>query len=147
MKKAQVCGMNINDFTPWREGEYPQFSSAEKRCSHIANNPHHKHIRQFKVDGEVFPPGTPQKRCDYLLLDDTGHQSYYIELKGSDVLAAIAQIEDTISEISPSIKDYMILCRIVYRTATHELNGSKVLRWKQQRKNVIIKSVRIEETI
>jgi hypothetical protein len=41
----------------------------------------------------------------------------------------------------------MILCRIVYRTATHELNGSKVLRWKQQRKNVIIKSERIEETI
>ena len=94
--------MNINDFTPWREGEYPRFSSAEKRCSHIANNPHHKHIRQFKVDGEVFPPGTPQKRCDYLLLDDTGHQSYYIELKGSDVLTAIAQIEDTISEISPT---------------------------------------------
>lgn len=139
--------MNINDCTPCREGEYTQFSSSENRCTHVANNPQKKHIRQFKVDGEVFTHGTDPKRCDYLLLDDTGQQSYYIELKGSDVLAAIAQIETTISLISPSIKDYAILCRIVYRTATHELNGSEVLRWKQRRKKVIIKSVRLEETI
>lgn len=139
--------MNINDCTPWREGEYAQFSSSENRCTHIANNPQQKYIRQFKVDGEVFPCGTDPKRCDYLLLDDTGQQSYYIELKGSDVLTAIAQIETTISLISPSIKNYGILCRIVYRTATHELNGSEVIRWKRRRKGAIIKSIRLEETI
>lgn len=138
--------MNINDCTPYREGEYPIYTSSENRCAHIAKNPEGKHVRQFKVDGEVFPTGETPKRCDFLLLDDTGLKSYYIELKGSDVLTAIAQIENTISSICPSIKDYAVLCRIVYRTSTHELNESNVLRWKKRR-NAIIKSTRYEENI
>ena len=33
-------------------------------------NPDKKAIRQFKVDGEVFPKGHDPERCDWLLLDD-----------------------------------------------------------------------------
>lgn len=139
--------MNINDYTPRRAGTYPQFSSSENRCSHIAHNPEQKYIRQFKIDGEVLPAGTAPQRCDYLLLDDTTQKSYYIELKGSDISVAIEQIESTISLISSSIQDYTILCRIVYRTSTHALSGSDTLKWKLKRKGAIIKSVCLEETL
>ena len=145
--KAWVCNMNINDCTPCRAGTYPQFSSRENRCSHIAYNPEQKYIRQFKVDGEVLPAGTAPQRCDYLLLDDTTHKSYYIELKGSDISTAIEQIESTISLISPSIQDYAILCRIVYRTSTHALSSSNTLKWKVKRKDAVIKSVCLEEKL
>lgn len=139
--------MDINRCKPYREGTHRQFVSRENRCTHIANNPNQKYVRQFRVDGEVFPADTEPMRCDYLLLNDTEKRSYYIELKGSDIVHAIDQIESTISLISPSIKEYKILCRIVYRTGTHAINRDKVLRWRRKRKEVVISSVQLEETL
>lgn len=137
---------NINAYKPYRAGSYPQFSSSENRCTHVAKNPKGKYIRQFQVDGGVFSKGKEPKRCDYLLLDDTDQRSYYIELKGSDVTAAIEQIESTISLIGSSLKNYKIYCRIVYRTATQRLYNSRLIKWKSQR-NAIIKSNCLEETL
>lgn len=141
-----VSDMDINKCTPCRAGAHPQFSSSENRCTHIAKNPSHKCVRQFRVDGEVFPAGNAPKRCDYLLLNDTDQRSYYIELKGSDVLRAIEQIESSISLIGPSIKEYEIFCRIIFRTSTHEVTGADAIRWKKRRK-AVIKSVQYTETL
>lgn len=90
---------NINNCVPYRAGTCSSFVSSENGCKHEAKNPDKKAIRQFKVDGEVFPKGHDPERCDWLLLDDTKGNAYYIELKGSDIPHAIEQIESTIREI------------------------------------------------
>lgn len=75
---------NINDYKPFRTGQYPVFTSSENGCRHIGNNTKRQYVRHFKVDGEVFR-GPGEERCDYLLLNDEAATSYYIELKGSDL--------------------------------------------------------------
>lgn len=107
---------NINNCVPYRAGTCSSFVSSENGCKHEAKNPDKKAIRQFKVDGEVFPKGHDPERCDWLLLDDTKGNAYYIELKGSDIPHAIEQIESTIREIHWSISEYIIFKRIVYKT-------------------------------
>lgn len=127
---------NINDYTPFREGNHPVFSSSENGCRHIGNNVSRQYIRHFKVDGEVFS-GPGEERCDYLLLNDEAKTSYYIELKGSDLPKAIQQIENTIRLIAPSLSGYAILRRIVYHTGSHNVRASEVSRWKAKYKAVI----------
>ena len=45
---------NIKDYTPFREGKHPVFSSSENGCRHIGNNVSRQYIRHFKIDGEFF---------------------------------------------------------------------------------------------
>ena len=105
---------NINDFTPYRAGQHSVFTSAENRCTHVGKNKNRHMIRQFKVDGDVVAAGDMSPRCDYLLLNDDAKTSYYIELKGSDLVKAIEQIETTVAMIAPSIPEYTVLRRIVF---------------------------------
>lgn len=94
---------NINEYTPFRKGTYPTFSCSENKCTYLGNNPERKEIRQFQIDGGVFPKGTTPARCDWLFLNDTDLAVYYVELKGSDIPRAIAQIQSTENEIHPSV--------------------------------------------
>lgn len=141
--------IDINQYTPQREGTHIKFSASEKNCSYTMKNPDRKYIRQFLVDGDVFPKDREPERCDVLLLNDTDQQSYYVELKGTDIPKAVRQIENTISLISPSIKNYTIYCRIVvHKARTHKINDRSVIMWKNKRKDhVIIKSSPMEDRI
>ena len=127
---------NINDYKPFRTGQYPVFTSSENGCRHIGNNTKRQYVRHFKVDGEIFT-GTVETRCDYLLLNDDTKTAYYIELKGSDLPKAIRQIENTINLLSPSLPGYAVLRRIVYHTGSHNVHASEVLRWKARYKAVV----------
>lgn len=127
---------NINDYQPFRTGQYPVFTSSENGCRHIGNNTKRQYVRHFKVDGEIFT-GTVETRCDYLLLNDDTKTAYYIELKGSDLSKAIRQIENTIKLLSPSLPGYAVLRRIVYHTGSHNVHASEVLRWKARYKAVV----------
>lgn len=115
---------SINDYPPYRAGKHSVFTSSENGCTHCGKNTSQCMVRQFKIDGGVFTDGTTP-RCDYLLLNDDRHTSYYIELKGSDLPKAIEQLEHTISMISPSIPDYKVFRRIVYRTGSHKNSGEQ----------------------
>lgn len=50
-----VNDMDIKDFKPCRKGPHALFSMTEKHCTYAAKNPDGKYVRQFKVDGDVFP--------------------------------------------------------------------------------------------
>lgn len=136
---------DINEFKPYREGHHTVFTSMENRCTHIGNNINKHMVRQFKVDGDVIKTG---QRCDYLLLNDETQTSYYIELKGSDLIKAIDQIDTTIGLIAPSIPKYKVQRRIIYRTGTHKIQTRPVLDWKQKYgRAVVIKERLLEESI
>ena len=122
-----MSNIDINACTPYREGTHLSFVSSENQCKHIGKNPGRHAVRQFKVDGEVFPKGATPQRCDYLLLNDTKKTSYYIELKGSDIPKATQQIDSTVAMLSPSLPGYKIFRRIVYKSGTHKIEESSVL--------------------
>ena len=55
-----------------------------QKTEHRAENPSGKYsIRHYKLDGVLIQQ---EECCDFLLLNDTGYKSYYIELKGQDVI-------------------------------------------------------------
>ncbi len=142
-----MMSYNINDYTPFREGNHPVFPSSENGCKHVGKNINRQSIRHFKVDGEIFK-GPGEERCDVLLLNDesTPKTSYYIELKGSDLPKAIRQIENTIKLLSPSLRGYVVLRRIVYHTGSHNVRASSVLRWRAKY-NAVIKEREYSENI
>lgn len=143
-----MSSVDINSFTPHRKGQYAAFISSENRCTHKGKNPNQHFIRQFKIDGEVFPKGTSTKRCDYLLINDTAKTTYYIELKGSDIPTATVQIDNTVDLLSPSLPDYKVFRRIIYRSSTHKMDENSVVRWKlRHRGTFIIKHDTCEENI
>ena len=153
-----MSSVDINKYTPYRKGNMSVVKSSENQCEHIGNNPDRNYIRQFKVDGDVLTVRSPEQRCDFLVLNDTGLRSYYIELKGSDIVRAIDQIENSIRMISPSIQEYTVFRRIVYRTGSHQIQDNAVTKWKlkhagkvkvggRQIDKVVIHSRRIEDYI
>ena len=141
--------MDINSFTPCREGRDSIFVSEEKNCKHIAKNVHSSYVRQFAVDGQIFPKSdTSLIRCDYLLLNDDAKTSYYIELKGSDVIKASEQIDHTVSLFKDSIKKYVVYPRIIFCSGTHQINSSGIIRWKNKYKGrAVIGRKQYEENI
>ena len=111
--------IDINSYTPFRSGQHLEFRSSENRCTHIGMNKSACDVRQFRVDGDVYSKTDTASRCDYLLLNDSKTDAYFIELKGSDIKKAIQQIESTIVDIMPSIRNYtvfIILVHIVFKT-------------------------------
>lgn len=139
---------DINSFTPHRAGKFPTFSCAENKCTYVGKNPKAKDIRQFKIDGDVFPQNSPQTRCDYLFLNDTDQAAYYIELKGTDILHAIEQIQETEQEIQHSIKEYTVFRRIIYYSHSHRVTDQRVQKWKLQGKGAnTLKERKFEETL
>jgi len=70
----------------------------------IFKNPSQKKITVIKVDGCVtFPKNAQQYKCDFLVIDNN-LMEHFVELKGSDILHAISQLENTIKTMSTSLK-------------------------------------------
>lgn len=139
----------LDGCAPVRCGTHSKFVSSENGCSHIGNNKDSNYVRQYQVDGQVVPSTSTVERCDYLLLNDTKQNAYYIELKGSDIHKAMRQIDNSVCMIQSSHLGYTIYRRIVYRSGSHDVNSSAVTRWKRTHgvNYVIIKSIKIEENI
>lgn len=58
-------------------------------------NPRQLTIDEYEIDGCVHKPGTPEPRCDFLLIEPSGTE-HFVELKGKDIRRATEQLEDTI---------------------------------------------------
>ncbi|HEV7379066.1 MAG TPA: hypothetical protein VGN64_04685 [Dyadobacter sp.] len=53
------------------------------------------------------------RRCDYLILDCSFQNVYFVELKGQNLSDAFSQIETTIESFSPRFQNYKFYCRVV----------------------------------
>ncbi len=87
---------------------------------HRAKNLEQKYcVRHYKLDGEVV---VQQKCCDFLLVNDTRRQAYFIELKGRNIDEAVPQLENAVKICRQELKGYEIYYRIVSSKArTHEI--------------------------
>lgn len=86
-----------------------------------------KVVAKYTIDGNVIKQGI---RCDFLLLNNTDQEAYYIEIKGSDLEHAKEQVEKTEKDLALNKCGYGAYYRIIYRTGTHDVNSSKVNNWK-----------------
>lgn len=121
-------------------------SSENGKC-HRAINKDVDQVFQFKVDGDIISSSSGEQRCDYILENQTKMHAYLIELKGSDINHAIDQIRATHRKLKNILSNYEIYPRIVCRSNTHAIRGSKVRTFKNEYINTIIKNNSIEESI
>jgi hypothetical protein len=117
----------------------------EYRC----NNPDADHLAKYRVDGGLI---TDDAKCDYLLLNCEKKQSYFIELKGCDLIHAIEQIDKSIEKLKHCLPDFKIFARIVLtRVNTVDLRDTRYMRLKKKVKqlngNLLHQSKKLEEDI
>ena len=73
-----------------------QIKFEENKCKVIFLNPQRTSYKCVDVDGCTIKDGI---KCDKLLLSSDEHEEYYVELKGTDVMHAIDQLEETIKRL------------------------------------------------
>ncbi len=71
-----------------------EFAVKEQLSEVVFLNPDEREVRQITVDGCVFKEDDG-KRCDHLVSVDETQVSVLVELKGSDIEAAIEQLTET----------------------------------------------------
>ena len=110
--------------------------SQESGNRHVVDNPYQIEVYQYHVDGDIIPKDdTSGERCDYIV--EASKQSkpiaFIIELKGSDLLKAINQIEATISRYKQQLANHGIYPRIVCRRITTIASkDTKLIRFRQK---------------
>ena len=114
------------------------------------NNQSANHLAKYRVDGGLI--SDDGAKCDYLLLNCEQKQSYFIELKGSDIIRAIEQIDRSIDILRDDLPDFAFFARIVLtRVNTIDLKNTKLLKLEKKVKslngNFKKQSRLLEETI
>ncbi|MCL2682220.1 MAG: hypothetical protein FWE63_01885 [Bacteroidales bacterium] len=128
--KCRVFDKGIDDFqheiikiVPFKD----KGSSTEYRYENQSSNP----LAKYRVDGGLI--SDDGAKCDYLLLNCKQRQSYFIELKGSDLIRAIEQIDRSIDKLKNQLLDFSFFARIVLsRANTINLRDTKLLRLKKK---------------
>lgn len=123
--------LNGNTFCSECERHQKIIVSKEKRSKHIADNPEGDEVSHYKVDGNIITGNTA--KCDFLLMDHTKHSAYLIELKGSDLLHAMEQLDQTDLALQFILQGYTKNFRVVLtRTNTHAITPQKARKLEKE---------------
>lgn len=92
---------------------------------------------------------TDEKCCDFLLLNDTGKDAYFIELKGQNIDEAILQLEAAETKCKSELSNYTFYFRIVAsKMRTHKMNSLKFRKFQERCGNRLkCETIRMEETL
>lgn len=119
----------------------------ENGMKYIAYNVNDSSIFKYQIDGTIVQDNT-NKRCDYLVENETKKAVYLVELKGCDVSKACEQIESTIIHFSHLLNSYNKHSRIVCsRVATSYINDSHYRSLKRKCQDIIVKTKQYDENI
>lgn len=115
----------------------------------IAINKSSKKIMGLRVDDCLITEGA---KCDYLLVIEAEEKLYFIELKGSDLVKAVDQINTTLDKLLPSINHKIINGRIVLsKVNTPDLQHSRLIKLRQRLRQLNgtleYKSILMEENL
>ena len=125
-----------------------EIHSKEKKSEHIAVNNDEDFVRQIKIDGDVVPSDyTQERRADYLVLDETKKTAYLIELKGSHIMSACAQLENTDKNLGVALKEHKIYWRVVCGSRTLNLRNNDIKKYKKNHPQLEIKRNVLRENI
>lgn len=125
-----------------------EIHSKENNSEHIAVNKDGDSVRQIKIDGDVLPIAyNKERRADYLVLDETKKTAYLIELKGSHIMSAFAQLENTDKKLSNALKDHKVYWRVVCSSRTVNLKDNNVKKYQKNHPQLNIKRNVLREDI
>ncbi|MCM1045862.1 MAG: hypothetical protein NC417_10160 [Candidatus Gastranaerophilales bacterium] len=104
------------------------------------------YVSHYKIDGVVIKSGN---RCDYLLMNETARIAYLIELKGSDLIKAVKQLEVTEQVLMQQLSGYSLRYRIVAnKCRTQEIRSSEYRKYQiRWHKRLMLRTGYIEEEI
>lgn len=111
----------------------PLILCADKKSStrYVYENRKSDHVTKYRVDGELITDNGA--KCDFLLLNCEQEKAFFIELKGSDLIRAIEQIDRTIDLLKDTLGGFAFHARIVLtRVNTTDLLNSKYLKLKKK---------------
>jgi len=95
------------------------------------NNQSSNHLAKYRVDGGLI--SDDGAKCDFLLLNCEQKLSYFIELKGSDIIRAIEQIDRSIDKLKTDLPNFAFFARIVLsRVNTIDLKNTKFLKLEKK---------------
>jgi hypothetical protein len=98
---------------------------------YIYDNRSSDYLTKYRVDGGLID--NSGAKCDYLLLNCNKSQSFFIELKGSDIIHAIEQIDRSIDLLKDKLAGLSVFARIVVtRVNTPVLKDTRYLRLKKK---------------
>ena len=114
----------------------PTIVIKEKQSEYKGNNVDRKFFCRYRVD-ECILNQSGGKQCDFLLINGVEKICYFIELKGSDLIKAVEQLDKTITALKGILKDYDINGRIVLtRVNITDLRNTKYIRLKNRLKKL-----------
>ena len=113
---------------------------------HRGINKNRCYVTHYKIDGVVIKG---ESACDFLLINEESRVAYLIELKGSDLVKAVRQLEVTEDMLRRELSPYTVQYRIVAnKCKTQEIRSSEYrkyqIRWKGR---LLQKTGFIEENI
>lgn len=125
-----------------------EIHSKENNSEHIAVNKDDDFVRQIKIDGDILPTKTSERRADYLVLNETKQTAYLIELKGSHIKSAFVQLENTDKNLSDALKECkMTYWRVVCGSRTANLKNNEVKKYQKNHPQLLIKRSVLRENI
>jgi septum formation inhibitor-activating ATPase MinD len=108
---------------------------AKSSTKYIYQNDSQDILSKYKVDGCLIDDKDP--KCDFLLINCTKGISYFVELKGSDLIKAVEQIDRTINVLHKDFNEYSVEPRIVLtRVNTTDLKSSKLIKLEKRLKKL-----------
>lgn len=118
------------------------------KTKYICDNQSKNYLSKYRVDGGLI--NDAGAKCDFLILNCNKHKSFFIELKGSDIIRAIEQIDRSIDLIKNNLDDFSVFARIVLtRVNTIELKDIKYLKLEKKVKllngDILQQTRRLEE--
>lgn len=148
----QKCIKEPQSITCWCkecrvESSEENITRKERGKRYNLQNPKHNKIIVYHVDGGIVRFESNTKACDYLYVLDTSKKSLaiFIELKGTSILQALKQIEETMGLLKEGLKGYIFLARIVCRSCPRITNDNEVLRLRKRLKKNHNVEISIEE--
>ena len=135
-KNKSRCNKNANEIV-----------CSENKKSYRAFNRQRHIVYLYLIDGDIISSSDSCNRCDYLLEDETKQRAYFIELKGSQLLHALDQIDSTIVQFRSILGDYAVFPRIVYHGNTHDIHSSAFRKFKAKYPNTRTKTDYMEEAL
>lgn len=115
------------------EPNQKEIVSKDRRESrkHVAYNLEQAYqVRHYRLDGEIVQQA---KCCDYLLINDTLKNAYFIELKGGNVDEAVPQLEQGYVKFRSELAGYRYYFRIVSsRVRTHDIKKTSFRKFKDK---------------
>lgn len=94
----------------YRQGRDPRIPLKENRSKFLIENPQKIEIAIYQVDGCLIKD---DERCDYLVIIDDKNLEIFVELKGGDIIKAIAQLSNSLEALATESKNIHKQCFVI----------------------------------